>query len=96
MHGGPAAESGALVLVVSAIVLASAALKVSAAEAVTGAGGENEFLLARPVSLPALVVARGLAGVATDLYDALFLLAGAGGGGLRLGAGRRCAGGLRR
>jgi hypothetical protein len=72
-HGGQVAESGALVLVVSAIVLASTALKLSAAEAVTGAGGENEFLVARPVSLPALVVARGLSGVATDLYDALFL-----------------------
>jgi hypothetical protein len=71
---GPGAERGGLALACTAIALASCALKIAGREAVTGAGGENEFLLARPVSLPSLVLARGLAGAVTDLYDALFLL----------------------
>jgi hypothetical protein len=74
LAGGVAAQSGALVLVCSAIALSSCALKIASREAVGAAGGESEFLMARPVSLPALVLARGLAGVATDLYDAFFLL----------------------
>lgn len=62
-----------LALVVGAVVLASATAKMAGSEAVVGGSGENEFLLARPVALPTLVMARSLAGAATDLFDALFL-----------------------
>jgi hypothetical protein len=67
-------QAAVLALVTGAITLASATTKMASSEAVVGGSGENEFLLARPVSLPALVVARSLAGAATDLFDALFLL----------------------
>ncbi len=60
-------------LVTLGIVMASAAGKMAMGEAVMGGSGENEFLLARPVSLPRLVVARALAGAVTDVFDALFL-----------------------
>jgi hypothetical protein len=73
-RAGGGGEGGALALVCTAIALASGAFKIAGREAVTGGGGESELLLARPVALPALVLARSLAGVVTDLYDALFLL----------------------
>jgi hypothetical protein len=62
-----------LALVAGAIVLASATAKMASSETVVGGSGENEFLLARPVALPTLVMARSFAGAATDFFDALFL-----------------------
>jgi hypothetical protein len=85
--GGPAAEAAALALVAGALAASSLAAKAAAGDLVMGAGGEVEFLLARPVGLPALVVARGLAGLVTDLFDALFLLPVLAAAGLALGLG---------
>jgi hypothetical protein len=67
-------QTAVLALAAGAITLASVATKMASSEAVVGGSGENEFLLARPVSLSDLVVGRSLAGPATDLFDALFLL----------------------
>lgn len=72
--GGPGAEAAALALVTGTVAICSWASKVASADLVVGRGGEIELLLAHPVSLPALVVARGLAGICTDLFGALFLL----------------------
>ncbi len=74
LTGGVAVQGRAVALVATAIALSSCALKIAGREAVTGMGGESAFLLTRPVSLSSLVLARGLAGVATDLYDAFFLV----------------------
>jgi hypothetical protein len=70
----PAVAAAALAAVCGAIALASLAAKIASTEAIIAGSAENEFLMARPVSLPALVVARSLAGAATDFFDALFLL----------------------
>jgi hypothetical protein len=72
--GGRAAQEAALALVTGVIATCSLATKVAGGDLVVGRGGEIELLLAHPVSLPALVVARGLAGICTDLFGALFLL----------------------
>ena len=50
------------------------AAKAASSEAVRAGSPENEFMLARPVSLAALVTARGLADAVTDPVGALFLL----------------------
>jgi hypothetical protein len=72
--GGVPAQEAALALVLGIIVLSNLLAKTSAGELVVGHGGETELLLARPVSLASLVVARGLAGVVTDVLGALFLV----------------------
>jgi uncharacterized membrane protein len=66
-------QAAVLALVAGVIVLASATGKMATSEAVIGGSGENEFLLTRPISLETLVTARSLAGVATNIFDALFL-----------------------
>ena len=71
---GRGAQAALLTLVCGAIVLASVLAKMASSEAVIAGSGENEFLLARPLGLATLVVARSLAGAVTDLFDALFLL----------------------
>jgi hypothetical protein len=71
--GSPGQEL-VLALVAGLVVLASFASKLAAGDLVVGRGGEVELLLARPLSLATLVAARGLAGVLTDLFGALFLL----------------------
>ena len=73
-HGDPAAQQAALALVAAVITACNLLSKVAGADLVVGRGGEIELLLARPVSLARLVVARGLAGVLTDVFGALFLL----------------------
>jgi hypothetical protein len=72
--GDAAAEVAALSVVTAGLALASLAAKAASSEAARAGSPENEFLLARPVSLPALVTARGLADAVTDPVGALFLL----------------------
>jgi hypothetical protein len=68
------AQAAALALVTGALSFGSLTAKAASSEAVRAGTSENEFLLARPVSLPALVAARGLADAVTDPMGALFLL----------------------
>ncbi len=70
---GPAVQIAALAAVCGAIVLASFFGKMASNDAVVAGAGENEFFLGRPFGLARLVVARSLAGAATDIFDALFL-----------------------
>jgi hypothetical protein len=72
--GDAAAEVAALSVVTAGLALASLSAKAASSEAARAGSPENEFLLARPVSLPALVTARGLADAVTDPVGALFLL----------------------
>jgi hypothetical protein len=69
-----AGQVTALAMVTLTIAFASFTAKAASSEAVLGGSPENEFLLARPVALPTLVVARCLAEAATDPLGALFLL----------------------
>jgi hypothetical protein len=71
---GPAGQGAALAVVAGALALGSLAAKAASNEAARAGSPENEFLLARPVSLPTLVVARGLADAIADPLGALFLL----------------------
>jgi membrane protease YdiL (CAAX protease family) len=64
----------ALAVVALTISFGSFTAKAASSEAVLAGSPENEFLLARPVALPRLVVARCLAESATDPLGALFLL----------------------
>ena len=64
----------ALAVVALTIAFGSFTAKAASSEAVLAGSLENEFLLARPVALPTLVVARCLAEAATDPLGALFLL----------------------
>jgi hypothetical protein len=66
-------QSAALALVTGTLALGSLTAKAASSDAVRAGSAENEFLLARPVSLPALVAARGLADAVTDPMGALFL-----------------------
>jgi hypothetical protein len=66
-------QAAVLALVAGVIALASIAGKMASSEAVVGGSGENEFLLTRPIALPTLVIARSVAGLATNVFDALFL-----------------------
>jgi hypothetical protein len=68
-----AGQTAALALVAGTIAFGSLTAKASSSEAVLAGSPENEFLLARPVSLPTLVVARCLAEAVTDPLGALFL-----------------------
>jgi len=72
-QAGPAGEGTALALMTGAIALASLTAK-AAGEGLFAGTPENEFLLARPLSLPRLVAARGLAALLTDPFGTLFLL----------------------
>jgi hypothetical protein len=67
-------QLAALVLVITTVAFGSLAARAASAEAVRAGSPENEFLLARPVSLSALVAARGLADAVTDPVAGLFLL----------------------
>jgi hypothetical protein len=70
----PLPQQGAvLALVAGVIVFASLLGKMASSEAVVGGSGENELLLARPISLATLVLARSYAGLFTNIFDALFL-----------------------
>jgi hypothetical protein len=64
----------ALAAVALTIAFGNFTAKAASSEAVLAGSSENEFLLARPVALPTLVVARCLAEAATDPVGALFLL----------------------
>lgn len=66
-------QSAALALVTGTLALGSLTAKAASSDAVRAGSAENEFLLARPVSLQALVAARGLADAVTDPMGALFL-----------------------
>ncbi len=68
-----AGQIAALSAVTLTIAFGSFTAKAASSEAVLAGSPENEFLLARPVSLPRLVVARCLAESATDPLGALFL-----------------------
>jgi len=63
-----------LVLVTSTIAFGSMTARAASNEAVRAGSPMNEFLLARPVSLPVLVAARALADAVTDPVAGLFLL----------------------
>ncbi|HTA20503.1 MAG TPA: hypothetical protein VK989_14525, partial [Polyangia bacterium] len=69
-----AGQVTALAVVALTIAFGSFTAKAASSEAVLAGSPENEFLLARPVALPTLVVARCLAESATDPLGALFLL----------------------
>jgi len=63
-----------LALVTGTIAFGSLAARAASSEAVRAGSPENEFLLARPVSLPMLVAARGICDAVTDPVGGLFLL----------------------
>lgn len=67
-------QLAALALVTGTIAFGSLAARAASSEAVRAGSPENEFLLARPVSLAALVAGRGLADAVTDPVGGLFLL----------------------
>ena len=67
-------QTAALAVVAGAIAFASLSARAASGEAARAGSPENEFLLARPVPLHALVVGRGLADAVTDPVGALFLL----------------------
>lgn len=71
---GRAVQGAALAAVCGAIVTASVFGKMASNDAVVAGSGENEFFLTKPIALSNLVLARSLAGAATDFFDALFLV----------------------
>jgi len=70
---GPRAGAAVLGLMTGAVALASLAAK-SSGEGLFAGSAENEFLLARPVSLARLVAARALCAVVAEPFGTLFLL----------------------
>jgi hypothetical protein len=66
-------QAAALALVTGTLAFGSLTAKAASSEAVRAGSPENEFLLVRPISLQALVAARGLADAVTDPMGALFL-----------------------
>jgi hypothetical protein len=68
-----AGQVAALTAVTLTIAFGNLTAKAASSEAVLAGSPENEVLLARPVALPRLVVARCLAESATDPLGALFL-----------------------
>ncbi len=70
---GPAGQAAALGVVAGLLAFASWAAKAASSEALRAGSPENEFLLARPISLGALVAGRGIADALTDPMGALFL-----------------------
>ena len=81
-----AGQLAALALVTGTLAFGSLAAAAASSEAVRAGSPENEFLLARPVSLPALVAARGLADAVTDPVGGAVPAAGADRGDGRLAA----------
>lgn len=73
VQAGRAGEGTALALMTGAIALASLASKASG-EGLFAGTPENEFLLARPLSLSRLMAARALAALLTEPFGTLFLL----------------------
>lgn len=73
-RAGLEGQATALGLMAAAIALASLGSKAAAGDAVLAGTPENEFFLARPVSLATLVGARALAAIVTDPFGVLFLL----------------------
>lgn len=73
-RAGVSGQATALALMAGAIALGSLGSKAAAGDAVLAGTPENEFFLARPVSLATLVTARALAAVVTDPFGVLFLL----------------------
>jgi hypothetical protein len=69
-----AGQVAVLALVTGTIAFGSLAARAAGNEAVRAGSPENEFLLARPVSLPRVVAARGIADAVTDPVGGLFLL----------------------
>ena len=69
-----ASQVAVLALVTGTIAFGSLSARAASNEAVRAGSPENEFFLARPVSLHILVAARGLADAVTDPVGALFLL----------------------
>ena len=69
-----AGQITALALILGTSALGSLAARAASNEAVRAGSPENEFLMARPLSLASLVTARGLADAATDPVGGLFLL----------------------
>ena len=67
-------QAAALAVVAGALAFGSFTAKAASSDAVRAGSAENEFLLARPVSLAALVAGRGIADAVTDPMGALFLL----------------------
>lgn len=70
---GPAAQAAALATVTGLVAFASWAAKAASSEALRAGSPENEFLLARPITLGALVAGRGATDALTDPMGALFL-----------------------
>jgi hypothetical protein len=70
----PAGQLAVLALVTGTIAFASLSARAASNEAVRAGSPQNEFLLARPVPLHAVVAAHGLADTVTDPVGALFLL----------------------
>ena len=69
-----AGQIAALALILGTSTLGSLAARAASNEAVRAGSPENEFLMARPLSLTSLVTARGLADAVTDPVGGLFLL----------------------
>jgi hypothetical protein len=69
-----AGQIAALALILGTSTLGSLAARAASNEAVRAGSPENEFLMARPLSLASLVTARGLADAVTDPVGGLFLL----------------------
>jgi hypothetical protein len=63
-----------LTLVTGTIAFGSLAARAASNEAVRAGSPENEFMLARPISLPRVVAARGISDAVTDPVGGLFLL----------------------
>jgi hypothetical protein len=70
---GFAGQTAALALVTATLAFGSLTARAASSDAVRAGSAENEFLLARPVSLATLVSARGIADAVTDPVGALFL-----------------------
>jgi len=70
---GPAAQAAALATVAGLVAFGSWAAKAASSEALRAGSPENEFLLARPITLGTLVAGRGAADALTDPMGALFL-----------------------
>jgi len=67
-------QLAALVLVTTTVAFGSLSARAASVEAVRAGSPQNEFLMARPVSLASLVAARSLADAVTDPVAGLFLL----------------------
>src|SRR5262245_19666348 len=67
-------QMAVLALVTGTVAFASLSARAASSEAVRAGTPQNEFLLARPLPLHAVVAANGLADTVTDPVGALFLL----------------------